>query len=267
MPAALMKTAKKKPVVKADKKEKPPRVSTGRKCSICTHAKVKEINSAIAKGDDSFRVISDCPELQIGAVFIYGIYLKNKLIYIGSTSRGIQIRFDQHIYQIQSGKHCNRRLTEMVLKGGIENCFVDLIETVCEECRFEREYFHIKNETKNGHKLTNVVSSLTQQEYIAESRKLQRQQTLEVLDSITHKSILICEYLYHTCYYENYCFVCYCQEMLQEFFVTKSRFYLKLFGDEVYCKALARLLERPTIAKQIGLVTAIQKRGNYVTEM
>lgn len=37
--------------------KKPPKKSTGRKCSVCTHAQVKEINSAINRAD-SFRGIS-----------------------------------------------------------------------------------------------------------------------------------------------------------------------------------------------------------------
>ena len=49
-------------------------------------------------------------ETSIGISTIYGIFLKNKCLYIGSTDRNIEDRWKEHQKDLEKGKHTNSTL-------------------------------------------------------------------------------------------------------------------------------------------------------------
>lgn len=106
---------------------------------------------------------------------IYGLRAADSdtYFYIGSTKRLPKYRLKQHLTSIRMGKNGNGHLVRKVCLVGPENVVIDVIEECDDDVRFEREYFWIQHYLQNGVSLTNMVLSLSQEDWKRQSSAVQ----------------------------------------------------------------------------------------------
>lgn len=100
---------------------------------------------------------------------IYGLKAKDATtyFYVGSTKRDLEWRLGKHRNHCASGLHRNPEFNRVVKEIGIDNLAIELIETVPQEQRFQRESYWINklpnlvNAIKNPAKQVSVPSSPT----------------------------------------------------------------------------------------------------------
>lgn len=86
---------------------------------------------------------------------IYGLKAKDATtyFYVGSTKRDLEWRLGKHRNHCASGLHRNPEFNRVVKEIGIDNLVIELIETVPQEQRFQRESYWIN-------KLPNLVNAI-----------------------------------------------------------------------------------------------------------
>lgn len=77
--------------------------------------------------------------------YIYGLRAKDSrdYFYVGSTKRDLDWRLDKHKNHIASGLHRNAEFTRVAQQIGLDNLAIELIETVNQDQRFQREAYWI----------------------------------------------------------------------------------------------------------------------------
>jgi hypothetical protein len=107
------------------------------------------------------------------SVSIYRIYSdKGELQYYGSTTRTLNERFLEHKSGYRIGKKCTS--IKLFQEYSINNCYIQLLEEVTEELRYERESYYIKTfECVNT-----KIPERTREEHIEQNKvKIAEQQT------------------------------------------------------------------------------------------
>ncbi len=196
--------------------------------------------------------------LPIPMATIYGIQDAEGLFYIGSTVRHHETRFKQHLSDVARGKHINARFAERVLSSGSRNCSVTVLDVVPECERYEHEYGWIGKVQADGVRLTNVIKSINQHEYLQNAKRREFLKFVRVL------SIYQLNGPRRVIEYADDAFRA---ELLQSLiestrrdlrciFQEETEKYLKQYGEEMYKDGL-RYVTDAGVLPLIGVKTAL----------
>ena len=186
---------------------------------------------------------------------IYAIRDADGVFYVGSTIKQADERFNQHLSDVRRGKHVNSRFAERVAASGSVRCSVIILDTIEESRRFECEYEWIAKLQKQGVRLTNVIKSANQQEYLLNAKRREFMKFVRVLVMFqingrariaegAPKADLIAELVESTA------------RDLQNIFRDNSGDYIERYGDELYCEGL-RHVTSEGVLPLIGIRTAL----------
>lgn len=118
---------------------------------------------------------------------IYGLREKgaSDYFYVGSTKRKPAIRLRQHLKSAQDRSMVNRHLQNKILKIGIPNVEIEVLEVATPADRFECEYRWITKLREQGARLTNIQLTSTTERHHAKT-KSDWQKYLDQIFTLAH---------------------------------------------------------------------------------
>ena len=78
----------------------------------------------------------------------------NNKVYIGQTTRTIEERFKEHLYEVVRGRHLDWPLYKAMKKYGVQHFKPEIIEETCDLDERERFWIEVYRSFKDGYNAT-----------------------------------------------------------------------------------------------------------------